>query len=73
MKWYFIELHDYVMNIKAEHWHLAQIFPLLQLAPVTFRPTLSYHQVTGEKAIDDQNFQILSFWPPQQQKCFDKL
>ena len=42
MEWWFIKLHSYIMNNKAEPFHLIQIFPLryLQLTPVTFRPIL---------------------------------
>ena len=35
-----MKLHNYVMNIKAEHWNFVQILSLLRLATVTFRPTL---------------------------------
>ena len=40
MEWWFIKLHSYIMSNKAEPFTLIQMFPLLQLAPVTFCPTL---------------------------------
>ena len=40
MEWWFIKLYSYIMSNKAESFHLIQIFPPLQLAPVTFRPCL---------------------------------
>ena len=38
MEWWFIKLHSYIMSNKAEPFNLIQIFPLLHLAPDTFRP-----------------------------------
>ena len=37
MEWWFIKLHSYILINKADPLNLIQIFPLLQLAPVTFR------------------------------------
>ena len=40
MKWWVIELHNYIMNDNSEAHNLGQILRLLHLAPVTFRPGL---------------------------------
>ena len=45
MEWWFIKLRNYNMSNKAEPFNLIQIFRLLQLAPVTFRPTLPYYEI----------------------------
>ena len=42
MKWWVIELHNYIMNDNSEAHNLSQILRLLHLAPVTFRPGLPY-------------------------------
>ena len=41
MEWWFVKVHSYIVSSKAEPLNLIQIFLLLQLAPVTFRPTHS--------------------------------
>ena len=44
-EWWFIKLHGCIMSNKAVPFYFIQIFPLLQFAPVTFRPTLLYCQL----------------------------
>ena len=44
MKWWVIELHNYIMNDNSEAHNLGQILWLLHLTPVIFRPGLPYSQ-----------------------------
>ena len=49
------------MSDKAEPFHLIQIFPLLQLAPVTFRPGLPHCRSTDKLILNEKPLKILKF------------
>ena len=49
MKWWVIELDNYIMNDSSEAHNLGQILRLLHLAPVTFRPVSPTFNNTQKK------------------------
>ena len=53
MKWWVIELHNYIMNDSSEAHNLGQILQLLHLAPVTFRTGFLWQIASGFIHISD--------------------